>query len=635
MVSAITPGPNLFRDIKRISGYGKRKHFPLINGCEDSADSAESLAKHFESIHNNAFNIQSVDQEVVDNYIMNLKAEENVNTFHFTDNFPSNKNTNLTNEVYSVFTDNKTVKEFIMARRNIKSMGLNKIANIVLKKLPPEYINFLVIIINNAYNNCYFPSLWKMALITPIPKSLLDSSDISHFRPISLLCNESKIYELFLKEKIQDFCFSYGIGNLLQFGFSPGKSTGHAMTYFSEYVQKGYKKKEPCLVVSIDLRKAFDSVWIDGLIFKMGCMNFPRHLCKLLLDYLSNRKFKVIFNNTPSEEHPISTGVPQGSILGPPLFNIFISDFPLDWENEAKSIFFADDILIFKSSKNVRQLITNMNSFLDTLKNYFKRWKLTINISKCEAILLRNYESFISKPQKIFKQNDSIRLLIENERIEVRDQIKYLGVVFHKKGSIIPQVDHMIRKGRGAFSLLKGIFLKKKLSSKVKLTCYKQLIKPIFTYGFAGWCSISSNQMKRLRSLERKVLYKCLPIEEAYFKDNINNCYKLIPKKQLYNKFHKLDRLDCSIFNAFVRFVEKLQFSDVVELANINNLDYLNEQYENIAQKYLYKSFAPSFLYKLFKDGKTHNLEGVLTFFNRKFNSNNLDEYVYDLANPD
>lgn len=226
-------------------------------------------------------------------------------------------------------------------------------------------------------------------------------------------------------------------------------------------------------------------------------------------------------------------------------------------------------------------------------------------------------------------------MLIENERIEVRDQIKYLGVVFHKKGSIIPQVDHMIRKGRGAFSLLKGIFLKKKLSSKVKLTCYKQLIKPIFTYGFAGWCSISSNQMKRLRSLERKVLYKCLPIEEAYFKDNINNCYKLIPKKQLYNKFHKLDRLDCSIFNAFVRFVEKLQFSDVVELANINNPDYLNEQYENIAQKYLYKSFAPSFLYKLFKDGKTHNLEGVLTFFNRKFNSNNLDEYVYDLANPD
>lgn len=155
-------------------------------------------------------------------------------------------------------------------------------------------------------------------------------------------------------------------------------------------------------------------------------------------------------------------------------------------------------------------------------------------------------------------------------------------------------------------------------------------------YGFVGWCWTSAHQLSMVRGLERKILYNCLPTNEAFTYDTTNLCYKRIPKTHLYKKFEKLSRFDITVYNSFVKFCNSLEFCDIPLLKEIFNSEHLNDKYLNFQalEKYPFKVFAPSLLYYLHLTKKTVNGAETLTFFNRKFNSNSADEYVYDLTEP-
>lgn len=277
-----------------------------------------------------------------------------------------------------------------------------------------------------------------------------------------------------------------------------------------------------------------------------------------------------------------------------------------------------------------------MNNYIKSITDYFCQWKIKLNPDKCETILIRKYETYIVNSQAKFKQNANVMINLGNSVIHAKDQIKYLGVILDRKCRVIPQINHTLKKANGAFALLRNIFTKKDLSQKVKEICYKQLIRPILQYGFVAWCYTSSNQMARIRSFERRVLYKCLPFTEAYYYDHIDDCRKLIPKIQLYQKFNKIIRFDANIFTSFVKFCQRLEACDL-NLDSLNdffNQVNLNYRYFVSNERYKYKIFAPSFLYYTYSKGDTSR-RNVFTFYNRRFNSNSIDEFVYDLAVPD
>lgn len=634
---AIKPGPKLFQDIKRIAGSNMSKYNFCIQGCNDEAESAEALATYFEAIHNESpASVQADSTDYINTFIENLNNSPIDHLIEFSADLPSDRSKPSTDVKYNEFATPKVIGEFIKNRKNLKSFGTSEISNFVLRKLPPVYIRALTIIINNCFNNSYFPTYWKQAVVVAIPKTSPISYEVTKFRPISLLCCESKIFEAFMRGKVLEFCNENSIGNKLQFGFTAGRSTSHAITYFLEHLHTGFEFNKPCLAVSLDLNKAFDTVWIKGLVFKLKCFGFSDHLCHLLLDFLTGRTFKVRIGNCFSTTKKILAGVPQGSILGPNLFNLYISDFPLDWENEIQAIFFADDILLFKSGKQIGQLIVEMNSYLESITDYFSQWKMKLNTTKCETILIRKYESYFVKSQAKYKQNANVSIDLGGTVILAKDQIKYLGVILDRKCRVIPQIDHAVKKANGAFAMLRAIFTKKLLSQKIKEICYKQLIRPILQYGFVAWCYSSAHQMARLRSFERKVLYKCLPTTEAYYYDIVKECRRLIPKTQLYQKFNKITRFDANVFNSFIKFCQRLEACDL-DLDSLNDFFShvnLNHRYDVIDEKYIYKFFAPSFLYFTYIKGLTSR-QNVFTFFNRRFNTNDLDEYVYDLAEPD
>lgn len=635
LLLSIKPGPKLFQEIKKISSYGKRTSYTLIDNCIDNQESAEKLADHFETIHNSTNLLHSNHDEVVNNYIGQLSSERIGPIIEFSDQFKSDKTSSISNELFNEFSSVANIQSIIKSRRNIKSAGVNKISNFIIRKLPIEFSGFLTILINNAFNNSYFPKIWKLANVIPVPKTSGISSSVRNFRPIALLCSISKIYECFIKDKFDGYCLSTNSINRFQFGFTRGRSTSQAITLFQENVFDGFQKKEPCLAVSLDLMKAFDKVWIDGLIFKLKSSGMSDNFCHLMYSYLKGRTFTVKFNDKNSVIHDIKAGVPQGSIMGPSLFNFFIYDFPIDWANGIGNIFFADDILLYKSCRNVSRLIDNMNNYLNSVVEFLKIWKLSLNVDKCEMVLFRKQEGYIPKNQKKYKDNGNVRVILNNQELVAKDSFKYLGVIFQKKCSVIPHLDRTLKKAASAFAMLRGVFMKKLITTRTKEICYKQLIKPILLYGYSGWCHISSHQMVRIRRFERKVLYKCLPASEAYTVDIVDNSYRLIHKVDLYKKFKNFVRIDNYLFRAFIRHIQKLEFIDIDRLNCICDTEFLNDRYIHSNDKYRYKCFSPSFLYKLYLDDKTSNENNIFTFCNRRFNSNNLDVYVYDLAEPD
>lgn len=162
------------------------------------------------------------------------------------------------------------------------------------------------------------------------------------------------------------------------------------------------------------------------------------------------------------------------------------------------------------SSNCIPFLIEQMCAYLRSIQHFMSENFLVLNVSKCEAMLVRDSETLIQPRYKIYKINDNIDIRVGDERIVVKDRIKYLGVILDKRLSTLPQVDAALHAAKVAQAQLKFVFANKHIPSHTKIILYKQLIRPLLTYGFAGWCWVSANQMRKLRTCERALLYRCL-----------------------------------------------------------------------------------------------------------------------------
>lgn len=295
-------------------------------------------------------------------------------------------------------------------------------------------------------------------------------------------------------------------------------------------------------------------------------------------------------------------------------------------------IFYADDILIYIAKKHIPTAIAKIEEFLKFLMEYLNLWKLTVNLNKCQSILFRKSDSHITKSCKKFKTCSNLKISFDGHLIQNDTNMKYLGVILNNKLSVIPHVKRMRLIFNAAFFSLRNIFRNSRISTETKVLAYKQLLRPLLIFGFVGWCHISANQMRILRTMERKILYKCLPRNVAYIK--VDNHWKLIPKLSLFGELPEVKRLDEILVSTFIKFFAGLEFSDLLELVNLTSVNLLNEKYDRNIDKYKFKCFPPSLLYHCYLQNFLHN-NNVLTFYNRRFNAINLDSFVYDLIVPD
>jgi hypothetical protein len=285
------------------------------------------------------------------------------------------------NSLFFAPTDPNEIRSIIKLLKPKKSSGMDNLSSWLLKELN-SYINVpLSIIINKSMQEGIFPDKLKIAKIIPIYKSK-DKEQFSNYRPISLLSSVSKIYEKIIYKRLYNYIEPALYEK--QFGFRSKRSTIHAILEFCTDIIESFENKQVTMATFLDLSKAFDTIDHRILINKLQLYGIRGIALKWFESYLTNRQHYIQYKSHSSFMNSITTGVPQGSVLGPLLFIIYSNDLPLCLSDikTTKCLLFADDTAIYETSSDVTKLYKSLNANLNTLADWFRANKLSLNVSK-------------------------------------------------------------------------------------------------------------------------------------------------------------------------------------------------------------------------------------------------------------
>ena len=261
----------------------------------------------------------------------------------------------------------------------IKPARVDNINSNIIIDVYDEIKQPLFQVLKKSINDGIFPDSLKIAKVSPIFKSG-DTSLLGNYRPISVLPVFSKILERIMYNRLYSFFNNNNLFFSKQFGFQKDTSTEHAILQITEEITKAFANKKVTLGVFIDLSKAFDTVNHNILLKKLEIYGIRGTTFKWLKSYLENRKQYICFNkHSFTDLCNIICGVPQGSILGPLLFLIYINDLYMA-SSELSTVMFADDTNFFLSDKNIDVLFVKMNNELDKVSTWFKANKLSLNV---------------------------------------------------------------------------------------------------------------------------------------------------------------------------------------------------------------------------------------------------------------
>lgn len=330
-------------------------------------------------------------------------------------------------------------------------------------------------IFNCSLVTATYPKIWKKAIVRPIPK-INSPSAPSDFRPISILPALSKALEYIVHKQITDYLNSYNLINPFQSGFRSGHSTTTALLKIIEDVREAMDNRRVTILTSLDFSKAFNSVDVDILLGKLRVLYFSDSSIAWMESYLRDRLQSVSLNDRFSSWRIVETGIPQGSVLGPLLFSIYINDVS-EAIRYCRYHLYADDLQLYihASPDSVNDSITKLNSDLKSLTSWSQKFGLILNPQKSQAILLGN-QRIVSK----FKKSVLPAVVINNIGIPFSASVKTLGVHIDEYLNWATQTKHVCKK---VFSILHSLRrMKNFLPFKLKQILVETLIMPQFDY---------------------------------------------------------------------------------------------------------------------------------------------------------
>ena len=449
---------NLFRNrVNRDLIKSKKNYYTKY--LEDNNNNSKKIWEGIKSIINiknpkgTSINQLKVNEKVIDNpeeiaeIVNNFFANIGSNTENNIPHNPVIKPENyLINRIQQNFIiadiTNDEVLEIITKLDN-KSSGPQSIPINLLKIIADLIINPLCIIISNSFTSGIFPDALKLSKVIPIHKGN-SSEEVNNYRPISLLSIFDKIIEKLVHKRLYNFLEQHNILYHNQFGFRKNNSTTFALLQITEKIKETIDNRKFGCGIFIDLRKAFDTVNHGILLKKLEHYGIRETANNWFESYLSNRKQYVFVNGVSSDIRYITSGVPQGSVLGPLLFLIYINDLP----NISKILnfyLFADDTNIYYEAQTPEKLELVINKELKKLHTWLIVNRLSLNIEKTNFVVFHPY----NKPLK-----HKITLKIQNKAISEKDHVKYLGIMIDSGLTWQAQIDQVSKKMSRAIGLL-------------------------------------------------------------------------------------------------------------------------------------------------------------------------------------
>lgn len=431
---------------------------------EDDSSKAEILSQHFSSVFNcNRYDVKpEVDYVVGDRELLQ-----------------------------GVDVDMEFLRDKIKSLKVTKAAGYDNLPAKLLVNTCSSIISPLKLIFDSSLSDGIVPFDWKKSNVTPIFKSGERASP-NNYRPVSLTCISCKILETFVRDALVNYLTENNIIYNNQHGFIKGKSCMTNLLTFLEYVEEAVDCGYPVDVVYLDFSKAFDSVPHELLIHKLGCYGIRGKLLIWIRDWLCGREQRVVINGSVSSWQDVRSGVPQGSVLGPVLFAIYIND--LGENLLSRLLKFADDTKTFRKVCNIYDA-EMLQRDLDSLSKWGDNWGMKFNAEKCKVMHFGG------------TRNLEFNYSIGDQVLEVVESEKDLGVIVSKDLKVTQQCCKAASMANRMLGMVKRTFTSRK--REVILPLFKSIIRPHLEYCIQSWQPHLSKDVELLEAVQHRAT-KCI-----------------------------------------------------------------------------------------------------------------------------
>ena len=378
-----------------------------------------------------------------------------------------------------------------------KANGPDKISGKMLKATATSIAYPITILFNKSIRSGTFPTCWKDSLVVPIPKSNNHSSP-NNYRPVSLLSILSKL----LEKHVHGVLFHYleetqPISNY-QWGFQAGKSTATALIETTHRWLQLLESGVEVGAIFFDFKKAFDSVPHRALLQKLRELGINSFLLRWIQSYLTNRKQRIVVNGATSLPADVLSGVPQGSVIGPLLFLIYVNDVcTVNLSSDCRLTMYADDILMFKPIECAEDF-TAFQEDINSISDWVDINYLQFNVQKCKFTLVSRRKNQLMYPD----------LLLCGQPLQRVDTYKYLGLLVSSDLSWSDHVSSIRSKARKLLGMLYRRFYAHS-NSDALFHLYQSLVRPHLEYASSVWSPYRIGEIKALEDIQKFALRIC------------------------------------------------------------------------------------------------------------------------------
>ena len=427
-----------------------------------------------------------------------------------TYNDPKTKATLLNKQFCSVFTEKETsqlpsmdgdpypdVHHFSVGQEGVqkllrdldpyKAAGPDTIPTKFLKEFASELSPALTLIFQASLQQGRVPKDWKQANVTPIFKKG-DRSLPGNYRPISLTSVCCKILEHVIHSQVMKHLERHNILSDQQHGFRKRRSCDTQLLLTLQDLSQALENNEQIDAVLLDFSKAFDKVPHERLAVKLHHYGIRGNIYNWVSSFLAHRSQQVLVEGHSAAHAPVTSGVPQGSVLGPLLFLLYINDMPAKVTSTSR--LFADDSLLYRKIKSTEDCVA-LQKDLDALQQWEQNWQMSFNPSKYEVLHIARKRNPIRTTYKIHGHD------LEDARTG-----KYLGATIANNLSWKPHVDAKTKAANNSLA-----FLRRNLTTcpqYIKAQCYKTLVRPILEYAAPVWDPHTNNNINQLEAVQRR-----------------------------------------------------------------------------------------------------------------------------------
>lgn len=370
-----------------------------------------------------------------------------------------------------------------------KSPGSDNIPSIVWSKFADSLSKPLSMIFNICMQTANIPQLWKNADVSPLPKSSPPS--LNNVRPISLLPIPERLFEKYLIKKIGDQFFAHIDSK--QFAYRPKSSTVCALLELENYIKTILQKKciTACHVVSVDLMKGFDRISHQLLIKKMINVNFDNFMISFMQNYLKNRFIRIRWRNKHSSYERVTSGIPQGSSLGPIIFAFFVSDLRINEKSNSLLLKYADDVIIAGEIHNNDVVSVASKNYSEVIQ-WTHNNEMNIQEDKCQQMFV----AFNRGTTSI--DHDKLKV----PKLRVKNTLKILGVILDEKLKFNLHIEHICKKSSSRLYILRQ--LKDYLPRNELLLIYQNCIRSVLEYGAPLFVNLSTGLSNDIERIQRR-----------------------------------------------------------------------------------------------------------------------------------